>query len=169
MRSTLRLAWPLIQAAMTGTAIPDRAEAEIEGFITDFTSLASFRVNGTPVDASGAGVVFRKGTAGQLANGVRVEIEGRMVDGVLVADQVEIKRRGGGEDENFRLEGTIESVVAVQQSFVLRGITVHHDADTRFVQGDASGLLVGAEVEVRGVLTANGTQVRANRIKFGRN
>ncbi|HEY0856558.1 MAG TPA: DUF5666 domain-containing protein [Albitalea sp.] len=161
-------AWPLIQAAMTGTAIPDRAEAEIEGFITDFTGLSSFKVNGTPVDASGAGVVFRKGTAGQLANGVRVEIEGRMVDGVLVADQVEIKRRGGGEDENFRLEGAIESLDAAQQSFVLRGITVIHDAGTRFVRGGAADLRVGAQVEVRGVLTANGTQLRANRIKFGR-
>ncbi len=161
-------AWPLVQAAMTGTAIPDRAEAEIEGFITDFTSLASFKVNGTPVDASGAGVEFRKGTSGQLANGVRVEIEGRMVDGVLVADQVEIKQRGGGEDEHFRLEGAIESVDAGQQSFVLRGITVHHDADTRFVRGGVSDLQVGAVVDVRGVLTANGTQVRANRIRFGR-
>lgn len=161
-------AWPLIQAALAGNPIPDRAETEIEGFITDFASLASFKVNGTPVNAGGAGVIFRKGNAGQLANGVRVEIEGEMVDGVLVATQVEIKRRGGGEDETFQLAGAIESVDATQKSFVLRGVTVVYDGGTRFVQGAESNLIVGAQVDVKGVLTANGSQVRANRIRFDR-
>jgi hypothetical protein len=161
-------AWPLIQAALAGNPIPDRAETEIEGFITDFASLASFKVNGTPVNAGGAGVVIRKGSAGQLANSVRVEIEGQMIDGVLVATQVEIKRRGGGEDEAFRLAGAIESVDAARKTFVLRGVTVVHDSGTRFVQGTESDLSAGAQVDVKGVLGANGSQVRANRIKFDR-
>lgn len=62
---------------------------EQHGVITDFVSASSFKINGLPVDASGA--VFEGGTAASLANGVYVELKGAQNgSGVYVATEVEI-------------------------------------------------------------------------------
>ncbi|MGK6308451.1 DUF5666 domain-containing protein [Variovorax sp. DT-64] len=59
------------------------------GNIGNFSSPASFRVRGQPIDASGPGVVFVNGTAANLGNGVRVNIQGaQVVNGVLIATRV---------------------------------------------------------------------------------
>lgn len=61
----------------------------LEGTIGAFVSSGNFRVQGNRVDASGGGVVFVGGTAGNLANAVRVRIAGSAVsNGVLLADTV---------------------------------------------------------------------------------
>lgn len=59
------------------------------GTVGNFSSAASFRVRGQPIDASGPGVVFVNGTAANLGNGVSVNIEGaQVVNGVLIATRV---------------------------------------------------------------------------------
>jgi hypothetical protein len=59
------------------------------GTVGSFSSAASFRVRGQPVDASGPGVVFVNGTAANLRNGAKVNIEGsQVVNGVLIATRV---------------------------------------------------------------------------------
>jgi hypothetical protein len=160
--------WSLDKAVVDAKPIPDDTATEIEGYVTGFTSLASFEIDGTRVDASGAHVDFSKGSSRQIADGVRVEVNGRMLQGVLVADKVELKKQGGGEDEAFELRGRIESVNVAQKTFVLRDTAVVHDARTTFIKGDADDLAAGVGVEVKGVLTANGTRVLASRIKFDR-
>jgi hypothetical protein len=61
----------------------------LQGTIGAFVSSANFRVQGNPVNASGGGVVFVGGTAGNLGNAVRVRIVGSSVtNGVLIADTV---------------------------------------------------------------------------------
>lgn len=61
----------------------------LEGTIGAFVSSANFRVQGQRVDASGPGVVFVGGSAGNLGNAVRVRIVGAAVsNGVLLADTV---------------------------------------------------------------------------------
>jgi hypothetical protein len=147
--------------------IEDRTEAEVEGVVSDFSSLSSFKVNGVAVDASGTAVVFKDGTSGQVINGVRVEVEGQMQNGVLVASRVELKQAGqDGHDAEVELHGNVESVDAVAKSFVLRGVTVTYDGSTRFDDGTAVNLIVNAQIEVRGTLTNSGNNVAATRIKF---
>lgn len=145
----------------------DNDEAELEGFVSSFVSSASFVVAGVPVDASGPGVAFRHGSINQLANGVRVEVEGQMRNGVLVASEVDFKRAGGG-DQEFELHGAIESVNATAQSFVLRGVTVGYDNNTHFTSGNAAQLVVGAQVEVRGAPLPGGVGVLARMVRFER-
>jgi hypothetical protein len=59
------------------------------GTVGSFSSPASFRVRGQPIDASGPGVVFVNGTAANLRSGVKVRVEGsRVVNGVLIATRV---------------------------------------------------------------------------------
>jgi hypothetical protein len=153
-----------VRTAAATPPIADRVEAELEGYVSDFVSLASFRINGTPVDASGAGVEFEDGSSDQVANGARLEVEGELRGGVLVARKVEIERVA--DPDKFELSGAIESVNAVARSFVLRGMTVMHDSGTSFDDGSSADLVVGARVEVKGRLSANGTQLLASQIEF---
>lgn len=146
-------------------ALPDLDEAEITGLITRFSSLASFEVDGVPVSTD-AGTAFADGSAG-LKVGARVEVEGAISGGVLRAEKVELEDdddddEGGG----FEVSGRITSVDTASRRFVLRGVTVEHDADTRFDDGDAGDLAAGREVEVKGELSADGTRLHAQEIEF---
>ena len=138
----------------------NRDEAEVEGTITAFTSSSKFSVNGLPVDASGASV-----PAG-LKLGDRVEVEGRLVNGVLVARQVKL------DDENdqlkFELHGTISGLLntATAKTFVLRGVTIDFSGSVVFRNGTLSALADGVRIEVKGVASADGTKVKATRITF---
>ena len=157
--------WIATALTSDAPAVPDGTETEVEGFITDFAGTGRFKVGGVAVDASGSGVVFKSGSAAQLANGVRVEVEGVTRAGVLTAARIDVKTSGGG-DQQFELHGAIEAVNLSAQSFVLRGITVTYGSGTRFDDGTAANLAVGTAVEVKGVLSATGNQLVAARIKF---
>jgi hypothetical protein len=156
--------------------VAEHAETEAEGYVSDFASLASFRVNGLEVDASGASVEFEDGTAAEVANGVRVEVEGAISGGVLIARKLEIKdrdSRDGREDEDededrdeFELHGTLAGGLSPDQRFVLRGVTVQVGPGTVFEDGSAASLVAGARLEVEGRLDANGTVLQATRIEF---
>lgn len=62
---------------------------DVSGKIARFDSVASFMVNGTTIDASGAGVTFVNGTAANLAKGVSVSVSGTdSSGGVLLASRV---------------------------------------------------------------------------------
>lgn len=62
---------------------------EVEGYVADFVSIANFKVNGQVVNAANA--TIKNGTTTDVANGVKVEVEGTMAEGVLVAKVVVIK------------------------------------------------------------------------------
>ena len=144
----------------------DRDEAEVKGTVTEFTSSARFSVNGLQIDASGI-----IPTAG-LKLGVRVEVEGRLVKGVLVARKVEL------EDEQdrfkFELHGTVSGRAATPAviTFTLTssgGVPVKVTvilADVLFDSGlTAAGLRDGVRLEVKGVAFSDGT-IKATRIKL---
>ncbi|RQP23362.1 hypothetical protein DZC73_19915 [Albitalea terrae] len=148
-------------------AVPDSARSEVEGIVTDFVSLSNFNVGGISVDASSAGVSFDNGNAAAIANGVRLEVHGTTANGVLTATRIEFKLHDG-DDLEIELHGTINSADALAHTFTLRGQTVSFDDTTRIDGGTAAGLVVGASVEVRGSLAADGAGVVATRIKFER-
>ena len=150
-----------------GVGSGNHDEAEVEGTLTAFTSVTQFSVNGVPVDASAA--VFEDGQAG-IVLGARVEVEGAWVNGVLVARKVEIEDRssdddGSGEGE-FELHGTISALDTTAKTFVLRGWVVRYGGSVTYRDGSEAQLANGVSVEVKGRLTANGTQIEAQRISF---
>ena len=67
----------------------DNVKARIRGDVTDYVSLADFRVNGQKVDALAA--ALENGAATKLANGAQVEVKGAVVNGVLKADKLRFK------------------------------------------------------------------------------
>jgi hypothetical protein len=143
-------------------------EAHKSGFITEFTSPTSFKVNGLTVDAS---QVRFPGKEDSLKLGARVEIQGTVVNGVLMATKVEVNDDQKEHERGFELHGAISALDASAKTFVLRTVTVSY-AGTVTYQGGTAADLTGpkaAKVEVRGVMSADGTILNATRIQFETN
>ena len=143
--------------------LENRDNARIEGLISDFTSPTQFSVEGVSVDASRASV--SGGVALDL--GIRVAVEGASSSGVLVASKVQSKSETDVENEGFELDGSISSINKDNKNFVLRGVTVDYSGSVEFPDGGKiSDLAVSKHVEVKGVVSADGTGLQAIRIKF---
>lgn len=161
----------------------DAGEAEVEGYVSGFTSVAStFQVAGYAVRL-GSNVVYEDGGAADLKDGVRVEVKGTVEGGVLVATKLEFKSRdddGDGEDDDvsssgsqeFEFKGTATCIVcgATEGTFTItiKAVNVRYDAQTRFEDGLTGATLNGRALEVKSVAesTANGTVYRATEIKL---
>ncbi|NDY91559.1 DUF5666 domain-containing protein [Ideonella livida] len=142
-------------------SLSDASEAHVHGTITAWTSATAFEVDGVVVNASAAS--FPDGQTGVVL-GARVEVEGTLSSGVLVAVKVELDDssstgsaggddsgsddsgsdddHGGGEDHGggrkrreFELHGTLSALDTSAQTFVLRGMTVSY-ASTALVWKD---------------------------------
>jgi hypothetical protein len=139
---------------------------DIEGFVTAFTSATVFRVNGQAVTTT-AQTVFENGTVTDLAQNVRLEVEGQLdTNGTLVAEKISFRRRNGG---NVRIEADVEAVTTT--TVTLLGLVVRVDPLTQF-KDDMDGernfrldrLRVGDRLEIRGVIDAQGNIV-ATRLR----
>jgi uncharacterized protein DUF5666 len=158
-------AWVATHLEAGGPRVGDGDAAEIEGTITAFTSTASFSVNGIPVDASSA--TFPDGTTA-IVLGAHVEVHGTSSDGTVIATRVEVEDHARRHAEGFELHGAITAIDTAAQTFVLRGITVAYGgAGVEFRKGTSADLAVGAQVEARGILSADRTMLQATRISFG--
>ena len=148
----------IVSALNDGAPAPmDHDDVRLEGLISAFTSAMQFSVNGVAVDASALN------PAG-VALGVRVEVEGTVRAGVLVASRVEVQPADG---QDFELRGLIASPDPVAHSFVLRDVTVVYSLiTTEFRNGTAAALTTGASIEARGRLSPDGTRLLATRITF---
>jgi Domain of unknown function (DUF5666) len=141
----------------------DHDSADVRGVVTAFTDTTNFVVNDVRVDARSAS--FPDGTGFTL--GSRVKVEGRVEGGVLIAQKVEIDSDDRVRDEGIELHGSIESVDVGSQTFRVRGNTVFYGSSgIEFEDGTAADIAVGREVEVEGKLSADGTRVVAEKIKF---
>ena len=156
-------AWVATKIDGTGEHPDDVGEVELEGSITAFTSKTSFSVNGLPVDATNA--VFGDGT---LALGVKVEVKGSAVNGVVIATRVSVEDEEEEHDKGFELHGAIVSIDTVAKTFVLREVKVSYAGPgIEYRGGSEAGLAVGVKLEVKGKLSADGTMLLAERISFG--
>jgi hypothetical protein len=130
----------------------DDMEVEIEGLITRFASTTDFDVSSHPVTTT-SGTRFEDGTSADLALGVRVEVEGDIRNGVLLAEKVKFER-----EANLRVSAGIERIDAQAGTFTVLGITIQTHAGTRLEDKtdaqlrpfDLASLRVGDFVEVRG-------------------
>ena len=164
----IRLATTPVDGVWTATAIGDgqrlmhdHDEAHLRGVISAFTSATQFSVDGNPVDASGA--AFPNGQAGVVL-GATVEVEGPLVNGIVVAKVVHLENEHEHDGSRVELHGTISTLDSTALTFVVRGVTVSYAAPVDFHSGSASGLANGLFVEVRGGFSADGTVVDATRI-----
>ncbi len=143
----------------------DSDHAEVEGTISDFTSSTSFSVDGLAVDATNAR--FPDGTTG-IVKGARVEVEGSIVNGKLVATKVELKSEQEDASNGFEIDGGISAADPANSTITVRGVKVKYGAATTISNGTAADLIVGAKVEVHGTLAADGVTVEATSIRIER-
>ncbi len=155
------------------TNLPANVRAHVEGVITVFTSLASFEMGGIKINASNA-LISDGGAA--IGLGSRVEVQGTMSNGVLLATKLKVEPaevRGGGNNGGnptstrvLELYGAITSVNSAAQTFELRGVTVSYAGSVTYKDGSVANLLAGRSVEVKGVLSEDRTRLQASRIEF---
>jgi hypothetical protein len=172
--------WVATKLRPIGTSVEDRSEAEVEGSISVFTSVTDFEVNGMKVDASKATL---PADTSVIVLGAHVEVKGAVVSGVLVATSVKVETEshggsgggggdhsGGGTPKEFELHGTITTgtLDTTAKTFTLRGIVVSYGGTVEFKDGTVANLLEGAQLEVKGTLSSDGTKLDATRIDFGK-
>jgi len=140
----------------------DHDEVEVKGLITVFTSTADFTVNGVKINAGGvAGLPT-------LKVGSRVEVEGRMVKGVLMAKKVELEDEE--DDFKFVLHGTVSGNSTVGLTFTLTSTggmvakVTFKVGEVKFVNlASATSLKDGLTLKVEGRVSPDGSFV-AKRI-----
>ncbi len=142
-----------------GLALPANATLTVDGVVTDYVSAASFRIAGVSVDASTA--VFVGGTVTDLRNGRSVRASGPYASGLLRAARVEFL---GATSVPVELKGAISGFVDTASAFRIRNTAARVTPQTVYVDGDASNLGNGVQVEAVGVLV-NGV-VEITRLEF---
>jgi hypothetical protein len=122
-----------LEVVTTSVQAADASKVELEGLVTDFTGLASFRVNGQLVDGRSATVTG--GTAAMLVNGVKVEVEGSLAQGVVVAAKIEIE-----QEADVSLDGTVEAVDTAGGAVTVAGQRIAVTAATQFEDRSTAAL-----------------------------
>jgi hypothetical protein len=138
--------------------------AQVAGLVTSFAGPASLRVLGLEVDASAAQI--SGGPQGSLGNGVRVEVGGRIANGVLKATKLKIRHvPGTGGPVSFDLIGTVGAFRSAAD-FRVRGQPVNAASpNVDFRNGTAANLGNGVKVHVHGTQVVNGV-LTADSVEF---
>jgi hypothetical protein len=130
----------------------DSPKGEVEGFIAGLNANGgTFSVNGQLVDFNGA--AFRSGIEADLANGVKVEAQGPLANGVLQATRVTFK-------ESVRIEANADTKVGGTLTFAgLPGISVETHADLTRGAEALDTIIAGNQVKVRARQSAGGLMI----------
>ena len=97
--------------------------------------------------------------------GAKVEVEGVVTNGVLVASKVEIEDRRPAVRE-LELRGEMSNLDTTAKTFALRGVTVWYGGTVQYKDGVEATLANGKRVEVKGVLSSDRTRLEARRVEF---
>ncbi|MFL1405805.1 DUF5666 domain-containing protein [Marinobacter sp. M1N3S26] len=137
----------------------DELETEVEGVIADLDrDTRTFTINGLQVDYGLAEFDDDLDGADDLRNGLIVEVEGYLSEGVLMAREIEGDDDGFEDDDDVEVSGAIAGDYdASARRFTLNGVTVQVTGDTEFDDGLresqlADGLFVKVEGKYRGGL-----------------
>jgi hypothetical protein len=138
----------------------EAAHAEVEGLAGAPTKQGQFRIGTISVDGSGATI---DPASAALVAGVQTEVKGRLQAGVLVADQIKVLTAQAADSRPYQVTGTVGGLSG--SGFVVRGVAVDASAAT-YANGSAALLANGVQVRVQGVLSNDGTALRAAQITF---
>ena len=125
--------------------------AEIEGFVTQFTSISRFAV-GTVVIATDGATVFNDVVAEDLGIGTRLKIRGSLNSRIVLADEVALA-------DKVKLESDVSSIDAPGDSLSFSGLSplvVKTNASTKFIGvDDLSQIVLGSHVKIFGRATGS--------------
>ncbi|MGH6637570.1 MAG: DUF5666 domain-containing protein [Polaromonas sp.] len=135
------------------------------GVISGYTSLSStFTVSDIAVNASAAAITG--GNPNRLGNGVKVDVEGTFVNGVLQATKLKIRHiPGAGNLPSFSATGPITQFVS-PSNFKVKGQAIDAtQAGVIFINGTAANLAHSVSVSVIGNQVVNGVLI-ATQVTF---
>ncbi|MFT3916796.1 MAG: DUF5666 domain-containing protein [Anaeromyxobacteraceae bacterium] len=133
-----------------------QGEHEVEGIVTNLT-LTGFSIGDTKVSYS-ASTSYVGGTADDLVEGVKVEVEGAVgQDGVLAASKIQFKA-------SVRIEANVEARDETAGTITVLGLKVNVTPSTQGL--GVAAATVGTAVEVRGTMSKDGTAVNATRFEL---
>ena len=170
--------WVVTAFGQARPTLPDGRRGGVQGVVSSATDATHFVVNGVAVDASRATVTPTGATIGVQA---RVEVQGTVTAGVLVATSVRVDAKDDGDDDDdngntggngdqgrFEIDGPVLALDTAHQTLTMRGPTTVNYATATFAGGGMiADLAVGKRIEVRGNLSPDGSQVIATQIKLG--
>lgn len=149
-------------------------DVSLQGIISQYNGNDDFEINGLPVDASGATELAPANVLSLLAEGVEIEVEGNIVGGRLVAEEVEL-REGATELRTTVSAIALPNRFQVEYPGLLPRIWINIDGQTLFEDEDDSGgktpvenfsidqLVVGNFVKIKGI--AENSEVGAQIVK----
>ena len=126
--------------------VENENEIEITGFVTDDTlAPAEFKV-GNQVVQTDASTLYVDGIAGDILAGQKLEAEGTLESGVLVATEVEF----WGPDQ-VEVEGVVTDDTAAPAVFFIDGTEVQTGPGTVYEGLTPAEIVLGVNLEVKGV------------------
>ncbi len=153
--------WVIVAVGGDALAARQGRDIKLEGLVTAFTDVRHFSVNGIPVDASALPA------QGGVQLGARLEVAGRLSDGIVQASSIELKADPRDNLREFDVLGVVTALDRTAQTLVVQGQTIGFGG-ARIDGGSAADLAVGRGVEVKARLSLNGTRLEATRIKLSR-
>ncbi|MBB4844042.1 hypothetical protein HNP55_002578 [Paucibacter oligotrophus] len=156
-----------VSGVLTATVVEVKAKKQsdskdfsVGGLVSDFQSLAAFRIGDVLVDASTA--TLKEGTvAADVANGAQAFAQGAITAGVLKASSLRV----------FKTDTAIQALLIGQvtdyvslANFSLRGTAVD-GSSAAFSKGQASDIAVGTWLKVSGQLTASGVKAKTIEVQ----
>jgi type IV secretory pathway VirB3-like protein len=149
---------------------PDTLEIETSGTISALNEVNQIFIlhELLVVDFSMAALINVPGN--QLRNGQFVEVKSsqNVMDGVLIADRVEVKEVvvRGNPGELVEIQGIVTRGLAADNTFNVNGQTVRLTSDTVFEAGKPDNIAVDVRIEVEGVFDAAGIII-AEAVELG--
>jgi hypothetical protein len=126
--------------------VEDSDEIEVEGFVTDAGSAPAEFTVGNLVVQTDANTLFVDGTAGDILPGKKLEAEGTLVNGILLATEVEF-----WEPDQIEVEGLVTDDTLAPAEFTVGTQVVQTDAGTVYEGGTQGEIVLGVNLEVKGV------------------
>jgi hypothetical protein len=146
--------------------VEDSDEIEIEGFVTDSTSAPAEFTVGTQVVQTDADTLFVDGTVGDILPGQKLEAEGTLVNGILLATEVEF-----WEPDQIEVEGLVTDDTLAPAEFTIDDTqVVQTDAGTLYEGGTEDDIALGVLIEVKGVpVDIDRSVLVADKVSFEEN
>jgi hypothetical protein len=126
--------------------VEDADEIEITGFVTDDTLAPAEFTVGNQVVQTDANTLFVDGTAGDILPGQKLEAEGTLVNGILLATEVEF----WGPDQ-IEVEGDVTAIASLTEFTVDTQDVRTIPGTTEFEGGTEGDIALGVLLEVKGV------------------
>jgi Domain of unknown function (DUF5666) len=136
----------------------ENENAEFEGFVANLNG-SGFMIGATQVTFSSS-TIFMNGVAADLAAGMKVEAEGNIVSGILVARKIVFK-------DNLRISALVTAVDPGGSSLTLLGKSVTLPSKLEIRENGnavAPAALAGRFIDLRGRLGTDGLAIIATRI-----